>query len=167
MGRRYGLGVVVAALVAAGCTPSANPAAVRPSGVGTASVTIVRADGTRCSLCTYLATTESQRERGLMGATDLGGYDGMLFTYDRAGVYPYWMKNTVMALTAAWFGPDGALIDAVDMAPCAAGDHCVDYGPDALALDVLEVPQGALGRLGLGPGARLVAVGLPCQRHTG
>jgi uncharacterized membrane protein (UPF0127 family) len=141
-----------------------SPASVRPEGFGTATVQIRRADGTLCELCTYLAGNGDERQLGLMGVTDLGGRDGMIFVFEAAGVHGFWMKNTVMPLSAAWFGPDGALVGTFDMAPCPATEtNCPTYGPSAEALHVLEVPEGDLVRLGIGPGARLERVGEPCD----
>ena len=127
---------------------------------------IRRTDGSVCELCTYIARTRQEQEQGLMAVTDLGGYDGMMFAFDQSRPEPFWMKDTVMALSAAWFAPDGAFVASVDMAPCAPSvPVCPNYGPPDPALHVLEVPQGALSRLQIGPGARLESVSAPCHRQ--
>jgi hypothetical protein len=98
-----------------------------------------------------------------MEVTDLDGHDGMIFVFDEPGVHRFWMKNTVMALTAAWFAPDGAFVEAHDMAPCPPdSDRCPSYGPDEEVSHVLEVPRGDVERLGIGVGSVLVEVDGPC-----
>ena len=68
-----------------------------------------------------------------------------------------------MPLTGVWFADDGAFVEAIDMDPCPDDEpNCPLYGPDRLARSVLEVPQGALARLRVGPGARLESIGGPC-----
>lgn len=136
---------------------------VIPAGFGTASVVIRRADGSVCVLCTYLARTSAERQRGLMGVTDLAGLDGMLFDFDGPSVDRFWMRNTVMPLTAVWFAPDGSFLDAQDMAPCPdTSTSCPTYGPGLPADSVLELLQGDDKRLGIGAGAVLESVGGPC-----
>ena len=136
---------------------------VRPDGFESVEVIIRRADGSVCRLCTYLASTPPQWQRGLMYATDLDGRDGMLFRFPDPNANRFFMRDTVMPLTGVWFGADGALIDAIDMDPCPDDEpNCPLYGPDRLARSVLEVPQVALARLRVGPGARLESIGGPC-----
>jgi len=137
---------------------------VSPVGFAEVRVVIRRADSTICELCTYLARLPADRQRGLMGVTDLAGLDGMIFVYDTPGVLPFWMKDTVMPLSAAWFADGGAYIAAKEMAPCAAGtEQCPSYGPSVSARYVLEVPQGDLTRFGIGPGSTLVEYAGPCE----
>ncbi len=78
-----------------------------PSGFSSVATTITKPDGTVCETCMLLAATEAERERGLMGVTSLGGYDGMVFRYDEPTTGAYWMKDTVMPLSIAFFGGDG------------------------------------------------------------
>lgn len=167
---------VIVASAAAGCADAEAPTAattstvaptavatVVPEGFADTRVVIRRADGTICELCTYLAHVPVDRKRGLMGVTDLAGRDGMIFVYDEPGTLSFWMKDTVMSLSAAWFAADGAFISAFDMAPCPAGtDRCRTYWPGDPALHVLEVPQGDLVRLGIGPGSTLIEFDGPC-----
>jgi len=130
---------------------------------GTASLVIRRADGTVCELCTYAARNRQQWSQGLMGVTDLDGHDGMIFVFDEPGVHTFWMKDTVMPLSAAWFAPDGAFVAAFDMDPCTPDTtRCPSFGPPDVVTHVLEVPQGDFERLGIGDGSVLQSVGAPC-----
>lgn len=152
-----------ASSVPASTEPGATTTGVKADGFATASVTIRRADGTICELCTYVARTTGEHQRGLMAVTDLDGKDGMIFVFDPAETVGFWMKNTVMPLSAAFFGPDGAFLGRYDMPPCPADEpNCPSYGPNAPTAHVLEVPMGDLERLGISDGAVLTGVGDPC-----
>lgn len=99
-----------------------------------------------------------------MGVTDLAEHDGMLFVFDEPEPRRFWMRNTVLPLSAAWFGADGSFSAGFDMDPCPPeAEDCPRYGPETPARHVLEVLRGDLDRLGIGPGSRLEAVGEPCS----
>jgi uncharacterized protein len=139
-----------------------SPDAVVPEGFEQVAATVTAADGTECELCLWLAETGSQRALGLMYVTDLGGPDGMIFRYDSPNTSAFWMKNTVMPLSIAFYDQGGAYLDAFDMAPCTA-DPCPTYPTPANFADAIEVPQGMLDELGIKPGSVLVVSDLPCD----
>jgi uncharacterized protein len=114
-----------------------------------------------CELCLWLAATGDQRALGLMYVTDLGGPDGMIFDYDSPTTAAFWMKNTLMPLSIAFFDQAGAYLDAFDMAPCTA-DPCPSYPTPANFVDAIEVPQGMLDELAMAPGSVLSVSDLPC-----
>src|ERR1035437_263623 len=45
-----------------------------------------------------LAKTSAEQERGLMYRTELDKDKGMLFIFYNEGIYPFWMKNTLIPL---------------------------------------------------------------------
>ncbi len=152
-----------------GTTPAATSApttlaaeAVVPQGFEQRAATATKDDGTVCELCLWVAATGDQRALGLMYVTDLGGPDGMVFRYDAPTTAAFWMKNTVMPLSIAFYDAAGAFLDAFDMAPCTA-DPCVTYPTPSNFVDAIEVPQGMLAELGLVPGSVLAVSDLPCQ----
>ena len=139
--------------------PGATVGGRQVQGFGESTVVIRRADGSVCHLCTYVARTVVEHDRGLMEVTDLAGHDGMIFEFDQAEPLAFWMKETVMPITAAWFGADGGFLAAYDMAPCpSATSTCPSYGPAGPAQHVLEVPLGALESLRIGEGSKLESV---------
>ncbi len=142
-------------------TPVAAGAVV-PQGFEQVAATVTATDGTVCELCLWLAETGDQRALGLMYVTDLGGPDGMVFRYDSPTTAAFWMQNTVMPLSIAFFDQGGAYLDAFDMAPCAA-DPCPTYPTPANFTDAIEVPQGMLDELSMKPGSVLAVSDLPCQ----
>jgi uncharacterized membrane protein (UPF0127 family) len=116
---------------------------------------------TRCAL---LADTPQRREQGLMHVTDatLGNHDGMLFLFQDIQHGAFWMKDTILPLSIAYFGPDGRLVSTTDMAPCLnRGNDCPGYPAGGPFKYALEVAKGGLGRLGIGSGAH-ISVGGGC-----
>ena len=111
--------------------------------------------------CALLAETAAQQARGLMERTDLGGYDGMLFKFPTDHTGEFYMLNTPLPLSIAFFDASGRFVSTVDMAPCIHMPTCPTYGAARPYRWALEVPQGALPQLAVGPGTRLVAGG-PC-----
>lgn len=111
--------------------------------------------------CALLAETAAQQAQGLMNRRDLGGYDGMLFDFRVDTPTSFWMKDTPLPLSIAFFDGTGRFVSSRDMAPCLNQPSCPTYGADRPYRWALEVPEGALPRLGIGPGTRLVTTG-PC-----
>ncbi|MDQ6696392.1 MAG: DUF192 domain-containing protein, partial [Actinomycetota bacterium] len=111
--------------------------------------------------CLLAARTESQQARGLMRVTDrsLEGHDGMVFLFHRPQQTGFWMRNTPMALSIAYFDGAGRVVSATDMTPCADSSGCPAYLPHGTYTSALEVPRGRLREVGVGPGSRLEVVG--------
>lgn len=153
--------LTTAPVVSVPATTALHPDAVVPTGFEQVSATVTMADGTPCELCLWLADTDERRARGLMFATELGGPDGMVFRYSTPTTSAFWMKNTVMPLSIAFFAADGSYLGAFDMEPCTA-DPCATYPTPADFVDAIEVPRGGLPALGIEPGSTLVVHDLPC-----
>jgi uncharacterized membrane protein (UPF0127 family) len=119
------------------------------AGFGEVQVTITSGDGDRCVVCLLSATTDEQRARGLMEVTDasLGGYDGMLFEFPDEVDGAFWMRNTPLALSVAYFDSRGRLVSDTDMAPCDDRSDCPSYPADAPFAFALEVTQGRLATI--------------------
>jgi uncharacterized membrane protein (UPF0127 family) len=111
--------------------------------------------------CALLAETGAQQSLGLMKRTDLGGYDGMLFRFSTDSNAAFYMKDTPLPLSIAFFDASGQFVSTTDMTPCIDMPACPTYAAARPYRWALEVPQGTLPRLAVGPGTRLVAGG-PC-----
>jgi uncharacterized membrane protein (UPF0127 family) len=111
--------------------------------------------------CALLAETTAQQELGLMNRTDVGGYDGMLFKFATDTTVSFYMKDTPLPLSIAFFDGSGAFVSTADMAPCIHQATCPTFSAARPYRWALEVPEGALPRLAIGPGTRLTAGG-PC-----
>ncbi len=135
---------------------------VVPEGFGTIAARVTASDGETCELCLWLAADVAARGRGLMQVTDLGGFDGMAFRYDAPHTTSFTMRNTVMPLSIAFFGADGALLDAFDMEPCVA-EPCPSYPTPADFVVAIEVPQGGLPDLEIRAGSVLELLAEGCS----
>jgi uncharacterized membrane protein (UPF0127 family) len=114
---------------------------------------------TRCAL---LAATTAQQQRGLMNRHDLGGYEGMIFRFDSPTTVGFYMKDTVIPLSIAWFNPAGAFLRSTTMPPCPTKIvTCPIYFANAPYSVAIEVRAGLLPQLGIGPGST-ITVGGPC-----
>jgi len=135
-------------------------------GFSQVAATITGEDGTVCEVCLLAAETDEQRARGLMEVTDaeLGGYDGMLFVYPDEVAGSFWMRNTPLPLSIAYFTGEGELVSTVDMEPCDDVDSCPNYPPDGPFRLALEVPQGELAAVGVIGEATIELGGRTCPR---
>jgi uncharacterized membrane protein (UPF0127 family) len=114
---------------------------------------------TRCAL---LASTTVQQQRGLMNRHDLGGYDGMIFRFDSPTTVGFYMKDTLIPLSIAWFNRTGQFLNGTTMVPCPKKTvTCPSYFADAPYSVAIEVRAGGLPELGIGPGSTITANG-PC-----
>jgi uncharacterized membrane protein (UPF0127 family) len=93
-----------------------------------------------------VADQPAEWTRGLMGVTDLGEAEGMLFIFPSDTTAAFWMKDTRLALDVAFFAADGSLVDLLEMAPCPA-DPCPAYSPSGPYRYALEVPAGGFSGL--------------------
>ena len=102
----------------------------------------------RVTLDVEIAETTEQRRQGLMGRESLPDQAGMLFVYDEPHRGTFWMKNTLIPLSIAFFDTQGRVVAVLDMEPCRA-DPCPRYDPGVEYTSALEVNQGALSRWGV------------------
>lgn len=100
---------------------------------------------------TQLATTPEQRATGLMLRKEMASSEGMLFVFEQAAEQCFWMKNTILPLTAAFVADDGRIVNLADMQPQTTESHCstqpVRY--------VLEMNQGWFKKQGIRAGFKL------------
>lgn len=98
-----------------------------------------------------LALTPEQRQIGLMWRKDMPQHEGMLFVFEQPSIQCFWMKNTLLPLTAAFVADDGTIVNLADMKPQTTDSHCstrpVRY--------VLEMNQGWFARKNIKAGFRL------------
>jgi uncharacterized membrane protein (UPF0127 family) len=101
-----------------------------------------------------VAQTEQQRARGLMFRESLPHDAGMVFVFFEESRGPFWMKNTRIPLSIAFFGREGRIVAMLDMDPCRR-DRCRLYDPGTAYWGALEVNQGAFERWGVEVGDRI------------
>jgi len=89
-----------------------------------------------------------------MGRTSLPEDAGMIFVYPEPTEGGYWMKNTLIPLSIAFYAGDGRILKILDMEPCDA-DPCPLYDPGVAYRGALEVNEGAFAGWGISAGDRL------------
>jgi uncharacterized protein len=98
-----------------------------------------------------VAANPEQRAIGLMHRKDMPTNEGMLFIFEQPATQCFWMKNTLLPLTAAFLADDGTVVNLADMQPQSLQSHCstqpVRY--------VLEMHQGWFARRGVAAGFKL------------
>ena len=98
-----------------------------------------------------LALTPQQRSVGLMWRQQMPASEGMLFVFEQPAVQCFWMKNTLLPLTAAFVADDGSIVNLVDMQPQSEANHC-SAKPVRF---VLEMHRGWFAKRGIQAGFKL------------
>jgi len=136
--------LTVALLSALGCTASA----AERFPLGTA---LIDTGQRTVSLKVEIAETPDHRSLGLMNRRSLAPNAGMVFLFDRPENGSFWMKNTLIPLSIAFYNGKGKILRILDMEPCRK-DPCPLYSPDVIYAGALEVNRGAFRRLGVARG---------------
>ncbi len=155
--------------------PVAGPSGVAPPVTApplpdtwrTVTVRLTRADGTAFDWCLLLADAQILRQRGLMGVRDLAGFDGMLFRFGAEQAEQFWMKDTPLPLSIAFFRADGSFVSAADMPPCppAAGGQCPLYAATSSYADAIETAKGAVATAAVAAGTKIAVGRTGCPAH--
>jgi len=127
--------IALAAAIAAACAPP-GPALVFDTARGAVRFTVEISD------------TPATRERGLRGRAALAADAGMLFVWDEDTTASFWMKDTLIPLSIAFWDEGGRITDTLDMRPCRS-DPCPLYGASGPYVGAIEMNRGAFDRLGV------------------
>jgi hypothetical protein len=98
-----------------------------------------------------VAATPAQREIGLMHRQEMPTHEGMVFVFEQASKQCFWMKNTLLPLTAAFVDEDGTIVNLADMKPQTLDPHCSDKP----VRFVLEMNQGWFAKRSIKKGFKL------------
>lgn len=89
-----------------------------------------------------IADTPKTQEKGLMGRKQLPPNTGMLFVFKRPQILAFWMKDTLIPLSLAYFDENKKLIEMIDMPVVERGSSPPTYFRSSKpALYALEVPE--------------------------
>ena len=135
----------------AATAPSPGRASPWPGPTFDSASAIVRGDEGSVLIRVEVAQSAEQRSKGLMFRDSLPADAGMVFLFFEPTQGGFWMKNTRIPLSIAFFGEGGEILDILDMKPCRA-DPCPTYTPDATYFGALEVNQGAFEEWGISEG---------------
>ena len=98
-----------------------------------------------------VAANSEQRQTGLMFRKDMPQHEGMIFIFEQPTQQCFWMKNTLLPLSAAFIADDGTIVNIEDMKPQTLDAHCsaqpVRY--------VLEMNKGWFVKKGIKTGSKL------------
>jgi uncharacterized membrane protein (UPF0127 family) len=140
------------------CTPPLPPAngqtglpIVNPSPVPGSTLPalhIQTANGGDVVVYVEVATTPEQHQRGLMGRTSMPADQGMVFDFGGETQTSFWMKDTLIPLSIAWFTHDGVIVDIQDMEALSEDLHT----PRAPYWYALEANKGFFAAHGVQPG---------------
>ena len=121
-------------------------------GTGEAELTAIP-EGSR-TIEVLLADTPDQQQYGLMYRRWLHPDKGMVFRFQQDGQGGFWMANTMIPLSIAYFDANGRIVDILDMEPCyePPPGGCPTYNPDSPYRGALEVNQGAFTEWGIEEG---------------
>ncbi|MEK8032826.1 DUF192 domain-containing protein [Ideonella sp. DXS29W] len=103
------------------------------------------------NIVAQVAKTNEQRQIGLMFRKEMAAHEGMIFIFEEPATQCFWMRNTLLPLSAAFVADDGSIVNIEDMKPLSDASHCstkpVRY--------VLEMNQGWFAKRGLKSGSKL------------
>jgi uncharacterized membrane protein (UPF0127 family) len=146
--RRVGAGgwmvLAVAVALCAFAGASARAASVQP-------LEIVTRNGVQV-FSVEMATTEQEKETGLMYRKELPDGKGMLFDFSPEQQVSMWMKNTYIPLDMIFIGADGRILRIAENTEPLSTKIIPSGGP---AKGVLEVIAGTAKKYGIEPGDRV------------
>lgn len=169
------LAILTAVLVAAETScrssrlgPSGSAGATAAAGIGAPTsgtgadaaraVVVLNVGGRTLPFRVELATTDAQRERGLMYRNHLDPDAGMLFVFERDAPLTFWMKNTFIPLDLIFIDSNRRIVGIVEN---AAPETETPRRVNGLSRYVLEIAGGLSTRLGITAGSTVAFEGVP------
>jgi len=98
------------------------------------------------------ATTDQERERGLMFRTALPEGQGMIFDFSPEQNVSMWMKNTLISLDMIFIRADGRILRIAENTKTRSEDIIPSGGPVSA---VVEVIAGTAKKYGIAPGDKV------------
>ena len=136
-------------MLVVGC---ALPAAQTPaSAAAQDTIEIVTSSGVH-AFAVELATTETERARGLMFRKSLPEGHGMLFDFQTEQQVQFWMRNTYVPLDMIFIRGDGRVLNIAQNATPLSDALIPSAGP---VRGVLEVIAGTARKYHIAPGDRV------------
>ena len=126
--------------------PGASPTPTFRTGTA-----IIETDGGAVMVEIEVADSPEQQALGLMHRESLPDDAGMVFLFFDDTQGGFWMKDTLIPLSIAFFDQRGEILKILDMEPCEA-DPCETYAPGVSYRGALEVNQSAFDEWGVEQG---------------
>jgi uncharacterized protein len=105
-----------------------------------------------------VALAPEERQIGLMWRKSMPAHEGMLFIFEQPTQQCFWMRNTLIPLTAAFVQDDGIIVNLADMKPQTTNPHCSEKP----VRYVLEMNVGWFTKKNIKAGSKIS--GLPVAR---
>lgn len=118
---------------------------------GTLTIT---GEGPEVQVQVEIAETLEAKVRGLMGRTSLAQGAGMVFLESEPTTTGFWMKDTLIPLSVAFWDEERRIFRILDMEPCPE-EPCPTYEPKGAWVGALEVNQGFFDSQGVEVGDRV------------
>jgi uncharacterized membrane protein (UPF0127 family) len=132
---------------------AAGAAAQQPQpALPTEELVVATAGGARYVFTVELATTEPQRQMGLMFRQEMASDHGMLFDFGREQKLSFWMKNTPLSLDIIYVRADGTILDIHRRTKPFSTAAIPSSAPARAAL---ELNAGTTKALGIAPGDKV------------
>jgi uncharacterized protein len=144
------IAVALLSLALTGCG-SHQPPVVTPAPPDHAVV--VTLPGAVARLNVGVADTDPERERGLMGVTQLPPDQGMAFVFPEPTRATFWMKDTTIPLSIAFVNAESRVVTIEEMEPCHK-DPCPTYASSTPYTMAVEANAGWFDRMGVALGDR-------------
>jgi len=147
--KRAASSAALSALLSISALLAAAPAAAQQ--IPQTGLPVVELDAGMHLIHAEVARTDEQRAIGLMARKEMAQNAGMIFVFEQPAQQCFWMRNTLIPLSAAFVADDGTIVNIVEMQPLSDTSHCsvkpVRY--------VLEMNKGWFDKRGLKAGAKL------------
>jgi uncharacterized protein len=140
-------GFLAAVLVFAACAVVAP----KPRAASFQPLEIVTKSGVQV-FSVEMATTDAEKQTGLMYRKELPDGKGMLFDFSPEQEVTMWMKNTYISLDMIFIRSDGRILRIAENTEPMSTKIIPSGG---LARAVLEVPAGTAQKYGIRPGDRV------------
>jgi uncharacterized membrane protein (UPF0127 family) len=140
------MAMAIALMALAACRP-ATPVEGLPRGT-----LLIEGNSGPVQVDVSIAETRETKARGLMGVEEMDPDTGMVFLQDEPARISFWMKDTLIPLSIAFWGPDQRIATILDMEPCRTST-CPTYDPEIEWVGALEVNQGFFAEHGIEEGA--------------
>jgi uncharacterized protein len=150
--RRFRRALIATVVAAIGAVPACRSSPSDPE-FGNGSLSVTTADGP-VTLTVRVASTAEAKAQGLMGQTRLAENAGMVFVADQPTDTPFWMKDTEIPLSVAFWNSRHEIVDMLDMSPCTS-DPCPLYRSSSPYVGAVEVNRGFFADRGVQTGDRI------------
>jgi uncharacterized membrane protein (UPF0127 family) len=101
----------------------------------------IRTDEGPVQLHVELAITDVEKHQGLMGRTSLAPSAGMAFLFGEPATVGFWMKDTLIPLSIAFWDEQSRIVAIDEMTPCTQ-EPCPTNGPDVPYRGAVEANAG-------------------------